>query len=174
MPRHIHRNKVLVVPYVLVKNASNNTVPSFVMVKDRKTKEWGFISGGVKKGEHSDDAARRELREETSNILVLPDCFDTHAFVSTYRPPDLLKMDMRRDELVISSYNMYVFSLTEAPVDHTHSLHICQHLKHSFSENNEVVDIDLRPYTDYENVWSFSDDVYRYMSGSEPAAMCVV
>ena len=169
MPRHIHRNKVLVVPYVLVKTASNNTTkPSFVMVKDRKTKEWGFISGGVKKGEHSDDAARRELREETSNILILPDLYDTHAFVSTYRPPELLKMDKRRDEFVISSYKMYAFSLSDRPVDRMYEKNLGKYLKQSFYENNEVIDIDLRPYTEYENVWSFSDDVYRYMSGSTP------
>lgn len=168
MPRHIHRNKVLVVPYILVKTTSNNTKPSFVMVKDRKTKEWGFISGGVKKGEHSDDAARRELREETSNILILPDFYDTHAFISTYRPPELLKMDKRRDEFVISSYKMYAFALSETPVDGVYAKNLGNYLKNSFYENNEVIDIDLKPYTEYENVWSFSDDVYRYMSGSTP------
>ena len=124
----------------------------YVMVKDFKTGEWGFISGGVKKHEHDLAAAQRELGEETSKIITLPDIklCKMFKYTTTYRPDDLKQMDIKRNELVNSRYKIYMFRL-----DDFHDI------KHEFTVNKEVVDIDMREFNDFENVWKLSNDIYN-------------
>lgn len=147
MVRHVVRNKILVIPYKEHVNGRE-----FLMVKDRKTKEWGFISGGIKMNETPEEAAKRELREETSGVLSSEKLIRFMSFVSTYRPTELQIVDRRRGEKVKSIYHVFLLKFEHANVS-------------GFRPNKEVTDIRVADYQTFENVWSFCDDVYfRYVS----------
>lgn len=143
--RLVTRKKVLIVPYI------GKNIDKVLMVKDVKTSEWGFISGGVKKHESSFQAAERELSEETSGILrnINVKRSNVDVFYTLYRPPDLLKIDKSRNEIVRSMYTVYMYELDEPLVlDH-------------FVSNKEVNDIQVKPYDEFSNVWKFCDDFYH-------------
>ena len=151
----VTRKKILVIPYTLSR-INGRIVVKYVMVKDHKTNEWGFISGGVKKGEKFENAARRELSEETSELISFPDntkLCKTFRFDTLYRPNDFKKIDNHRREIVNSRYKTFMFAID-----------YFDDVKHEFIENKEVVAIDLREYEDFkkndEKIWSFCEDVY--------------
>jgi 8-oxo-dGTP pyrophosphatase MutT (NUDIX family) len=121
------------------------------MVKDKQTNEWGFISGGVKKNETPLQAAQREIQEETSGVLKLTLQADAYNFVTSYRPPELLKIDRRRNEVVHSMYTMYMVNCTADDVSRLNS----------FIPNDEVVDIRVAPFSEFRHVWTFCNDVYH-------------
>jgi 8-oxo-dGTP pyrophosphatase MutT (NUDIX family) len=150
MTKHILRKKILVVPYVMCKYKTTYR-PHFVMVKDKQTNEWGFISGGVKKHETPLQAAHREMQEESSGVLKLAIQVEAYNFVTSYRPPELLKIDQRRNEIVHSMYTMYMVNCTADDVS----------LLSSFVPNDEVVDIRVAPFSEFSHVWTFCDDVYH-------------
>jgi 8-oxo-dGTP pyrophosphatase MutT (NUDIX family) len=147
MTKQILRNKVLVVPYVM----SCTFEPHFVMVKDRQTNEWGFISGGVKKNESPIQAAYREVKEETSGVLNLALRPNGFKFVTSYRPPELLMIDKRRNEIVHSLYTMYVVPCTSWDISRLQA----------FAPNNEIIDVRVAPFRDFHHVWTFCEDVYH-------------
>ena len=152
MKKYITRHKALIIPFIIDKKTNQ---PHYVMVKDRRTQDWGFISGGVKKNESSEDAARRELQEESSNLLFLPtNNIKKYSFTSSYRPEELAKIDKRRHEIVRSSYTMYLFKL---PND----IETMKNELRKFRENTECTGIDINPYTTFEKIWVFSEEVYR-------------
>lgn len=142
--RMVTRRKVLIIPYI------GKRMDKVLMVKDSKTGEWGFISGGVKKRESFHNAAVRELIEETSGLLTTIDPTATvHVFHTFYRPAELLKVDRSRKEVVRSMYTVYMYQLHgPCPL-------------HQFVPNKEVVDIQIKPYEEFSNVWSFCADVYH-------------
>lgn len=142
--RMVTRRKVLIIPYIGKK------MDKVLMVKDHKTGEWGFISGGVKKRESFHYAAVRELVEETSGLLtsIDPNAY-INVFYTFYRPAELLKVDKVRREIVRSMYTVYMFELT-----HPVSLHL-------FIPNKEVVDVQIKPYNEFSNIWSFCDEIYH-------------
>ena len=121
------------------------------MVKDVRTNEWGFISGGVKKEESYFQAAERELAEETSGLMTRIDpkkaCIDV--FYTLYRPPELLKIDKSRREIVRSMYTVYMYEIENAP------------MLHRFFPNKEVNEINIKPFSEFSNVWTFCDDFYK-------------
>ena len=141
--RVVTRRKVLIVPYI------GKNIERVLMVKDLKTGEWGFISGGVKKRESSYEAALREMSEETSGLFVAFDSTPSvHTFCTLYRPPELLKIDRARREIVRSMYTIYMYELCPTSrVD-------------NFVPNKEVIDVNIKPFQEYKNVWSFCNDVY--------------
>lgn len=143
--RIVTRKKVLIIPYI------GKNMDRVLMVKDVKTNEWGFISGGVKKHESSFQAAERELSEETSGILRHIDVkrSKVDVFYTLYRPPDLLKIDKSRNEIVRSMYTVYMYEIDEPP------------FLEQFVSNKEVNDVQIKPYNEFSNVWKFCDDFYR-------------
>ena len=149
--KYITRHKVLVVPYVI--HPSTNEI-YYIMVKDRKTGEWGFVSGGVKKGEYAVDAADRELQEESSNLLHLPSKYNKYMFTSSYRPSELAKIDERRQEVVRSSYTMFMYRMND-------DIRAIREIVKDFIPNTECTNIDIRKYRDFEKRWVFTDEVYN-------------
>jgi 8-oxo-dGTP pyrophosphatase MutT (NUDIX family) len=142
--RLVTRRKVLIIPYI------GENMDKVLMVKDSKTGEWGFISGGVKKRESFYNAAVRELMEETSGLITSIDQNAlTNVFYTYYRPQELLKVDNERGEVVRSMYTVFMYELT-SPV----SLHL-------FTPNKEVVDVQIKPYAEFSNIWSFCDEIYH-------------
>jgi 8-oxo-dGTP pyrophosphatase MutT (NUDIX family) len=117
------------------------------MVQDRKTKEWGFVSGGIKRNELPEQAATREVLEETSGILSTDTMVYLSSFVTSYRPQDLKVLDRKNREKVKSLYYVFLLKFDHANVSR-------------FRPNKEVVNVRVAKYADFENVWSFCDDVY--------------
>ena len=136
------RRKVLVVPYLKNK---------LLMVRDIRTGEWGFISGGVKKNESFFRAANRELSEETSNIFqnVGRECTQ-FTFRTWYRSDEMFECDKKRSEIVESIYTVYIFKL---PL-------LYKSLLSRFVPNNEVDDICIAEFSEMDNVWDFCKDIY--------------
>jgi hypothetical protein len=144
--RLVTRRKVLIVPYYV----TIDTKIKLVLVKDVKTNEWGFISGGVKMKESYINAAKREFFEETSNSLSFPLTYKTFTFISLYRPSEFKKYDYKRNEIVRSIYTVYTFEIHNIDID----------LMNTFVPNKEVKDIKCDFYERFTNTWCFSDDVY--------------
>ena len=156
--RVVTRHKVLVVPYIRNRvNTSGKRLSSLdevFMVRDVRTKEWGFISGGVKASETSLHAAIRELNEETSNTIVFPTMDDVHtfSFVTLYRPDELLNIDKQRNEIVRSMYTVYMFEIS-----------LCDKIRiiKEFTPNREVSSVYIDTFDKFTNVWDFCEQVYH-------------
>jgi len=146
--RLVTRKKVLVVPYYVTPNGEKQVV----LVRDSKTKEWGFISGGVKANEEPRQAAERELLEESSSTIRFSPNNDYFQFVSLYRPSEMKTIDAQRNELVRSVYTVFMFRVYESDLDR---------IQRQFAPNKEVVDIACGDYNRFEQTWAFCDDVFR-------------
>jgi 8-oxo-dGTP pyrophosphatase MutT (NUDIX family) len=144
----VTRKKVLVVPYYVSPIGEKQVV----LVRDSKTKEWGFISGGVKANEEPRQAAERELLEESSSTISFSPQNDHFQFVSLYRPSEMKTIDTQRNEIVRSVYTVFMFRVFESDVDRIHN---------QFSPNKEVIDIACGDYNRFEQTWAFCDDVFR-------------
>jgi ADP-ribose pyrophosphatase YjhB (NUDIX family) len=144
----VTRKKVLVVPYYVSPIGEKQVV----LVRDSKTKEWGFISGGVKANEEPRQAAERELLEESSSTISFSPQNDHFQFVSLYRPSEMKTIDAQRNEIVRSVYTVFMFRVYKSDVDRIHN---------QFSPNKEVIDIACGDYNRFEQTWAFCDDVFR-------------
>ena len=111
------RRKAVVVPFI---PACGDDPPRFMLVRDRATGEWGFVSGGCRSNEDFEEGGARELEEETRgavrrHALHRPMSFDLHT-------RSAVPHRQRRDG-----------AAAEARVIHTHSrvfvfaLHECEH-----------------------------------------------
>jgi 8-oxo-dGTP pyrophosphatase MutT (NUDIX family) len=137
------RRKVLIIPYITSK---------FLMVKDIKTGEWGFISGGVKKNESYYQAANRELKEETSGVLKsIGSKYQNFMFKTWYRPYEMLAIDKKRKEVIESLYMVYIFKLPR----------FNKSLLSQFEPNSEVNELCIAEFDSVDNVWDFCVDFYN-------------
>ena len=154
--RKVTRTKVLVVPY---------TESRVLMVKDRRTGEWGFVSGGAKQRDINDSeksdyrcgpifAAFREMKEETSGTFqIIPDCkgIDYFTFDTQYRPPSQLESDKKQNIKVNTVYHVYMYHLPEnTPVK-----------PKNFVPNNEVTELIVEDYDKIPMKWDFIDYAYK-------------
>ena len=145
-----YRKKVFIIPYSGCK---------VMCVKDRITKEWGFLSGGVKERKYESylHAAERELCEETSNILkYIPRNHKTFKFLTDYIPTTSLRKNIERDEIIISKYMVYMFDLNE------YSDNIINDLHTKFRPNSEIEEVKVAPYSSFENRWVVCDEFWEY------------
>lgn len=138
--RTVTRKKVFIIPY------ANNKV---MMVRDRKTNEWGFISGGVKRNETYLQAAERELSEETSGLMsYIPADHGRSNFKTMYRPEELLEVNRRRGEQVCSTYCVFWIPISPA---------FAKTLESSFVPNEEVTALKVDEYHKFRNRWVVCD-----------------
>lgn len=145
--RLVTRNKILIVPYYVTHNNNHK----LILVEDVKTREWGFISGGIKRNETPMDAAKRECNEETSSTLNFPKIYETFKFISLYRPVGFKLIDDKRNEIVRSIYTVFKFEIQNIDLDRMKA----------FTPNKEVLNIKSDYYECFKKTWCFSDDVYN-------------
>ena len=134
------RKKVFVIPFY------NDKV---MLVKDRKTKEWGFVSGGVKKNESYFQAATRELFEETSGLMpYIPKGEQPPIWKTDYRPDELLIENKKKGEKVSSHYKIFWVPINEP---------FAKHLEKEFKPNDEVTQIKVDNYWSFKKRWIVCD-----------------
>lgn len=124
-----------------------------LMVKDSKTGEWHCPGGGARMFETPLQAAERELAEETSGLFSrIRDPVEQFNFITYYRPPELLKIDQSRNELVRSLYTVFVYEIK--------NFHISLS---NFVPNKEVSAIRIASYSEFKEheLWAFFKDFYE-------------
>jgi 8-oxo-dGTP pyrophosphatase MutT (NUDIX family) len=86
--------------------------PKFLTVRDRRHKEWIFVTGGCRKREVSSPihCALRELEEETRGVLKLKSGMYTYfTFETQQRTIEELEADRRAGVQVTLVYHVFVF-----------------------------------------------------------------
>lgn len=101
------RHKAIAIPVTFVEDK-----PKFLTVRDRRFKEWIFVTGGCRKREIFNPirCALRELDEETRGVVNLKSGNYTHfVFETTERTPEELDADKKAGIQVTLVYNVYIF-----------------------------------------------------------------
>ena len=101
------RHKVLAIPVTFTDDK-----PRFLTVRDRRFKEWLFISGGCRKREVLNPirCALRELEEETRGVVnVKSGLYTSYMFETTERSPEELEEDKKEGVQVTIVYHVFIF-----------------------------------------------------------------
>jgi len=101
------RHKVLAIPVTFTEDK-----PRFLTVRDRRFKEWLFISGGCRKREVLNPirCALRELEEETRGVVnVKSGLYTSYMFETTERSPEELEEDKKEGVQVTIVYHVFIF-----------------------------------------------------------------
>jgi hypothetical protein len=101
------RHKVLAIPVTFTEDK-----PKFLTVRDRRFKEWLFISGGCRKREVLNPirCALRELEEETRGVVnVKSGLYTSYTFETTDRSPEELEEDRKEGVHVTIVYHVFIF-----------------------------------------------------------------
>ena len=101
------RHKVLAIPVTFTEDK-----PRFLTVRDRRFKEWLFISGGCRKREVLNPirCALRELEEETRGVVnVKSGLYTSYMFETTERSPEELEEDKKEGIQVTIVYHVFIF-----------------------------------------------------------------
>lgn len=105
------RHKAIAIPMSLIDN-----VQHFLIVHDRRYREWTFVTGGCRRRELFNPlrCALRELEEETRGLLNLKKgSYSYFKFTTdTPEPGD-------DDTDVVNHYHVYVFNLPMSVTDHS-------------------------------------------------------
>jgi len=101
------QHKVLAIPVTFTDGK-----PKFLTVRDRRFKEWLFISGGCRKREILNPirCALRELEEETrGTVNIKSGVYTTFDFETDERSPEELIEDMNSGVKVNIIYHVFIF-----------------------------------------------------------------
>jgi len=112
MPRE--RHKAIAIPMSTV-----NDLPHFLIVHDRRYREWTFVTGGCRRREVYNPlrCAVRELEEETRGTINLKrGSYAYFKFVTDTPEP----RDIEDGVDVINHYHVYVFDLPMTAIEHRH------------------------------------------------------
>jgi hypothetical protein len=111
--RTVERHKAISIPVSWINN-----VPHFLVVHDRRYKEWTFVTGGCRRREiwNPIRCAVRELEEETRGIMNLKRGTYSHFKFSTKNPEE--KADEGLE--VLSIYHVYLFEVPMTHIEHRH------------------------------------------------------
>lgn len=144
------RRKVIVIPYV--------HSGEFLVVKDRKFKEWTFITGGCKAYETDAQAARRELLEETRGTLDVPFTDDQESikFRTTYRESRELAQDRLRGERVVTQYAVFFVDVSSQAIGNLKAkFRETKNVRGAFNENADLSFETLESFAQKTHVWRF-------------------
>lgn len=161
MSKLVTRRKVIIVPYV-----RSDERLTLLTVKDRKSKEWTFITGGCKMRETDVEAARRELKEETRSLFDIDIEAQPHYFFrfkTTFRETKEWLGDKAKNERVVTLYTVFFVDVTS--VANTINLRIfrqsfrnTKNMKGVYNENADVNFETLDSFSHKAHVWRFIRD----------------
>jgi hypothetical protein len=103
------RHKVLAIPVTFTEEK-----PKFLTVRDRRFKEWLFISGGCRKKEVLNPmrCALRELEEETRGVVnIKSGLYTSFIFHTNERSVEELEEDKKEGVQVTIVYHVFIFFL---------------------------------------------------------------
>ena len=108
------RHKAIAIPVSIV-----NEVPHFLIVHDRRYREWTFVTGGCRRREIYNPlrCAVRELEEETRGIINLKRGSYAYFKFSTDTPEP---RDVEDGVDVLNHYHVYVFNMQMTPIEQRH------------------------------------------------------
>ena len=101
------RHKCVVIPITKTNNSTK-----FLTVRDKRHKEWTFITGGCRKKEITEPikCAMRELDEETRGTFkITEDIHKYFSFSTKIRAPEELERDRKENLDVTCIYHVYIF-----------------------------------------------------------------
>ena len=131
--RNEDRHKVLAIPVTFTDDK-----PKFLTVRDRRFKEWLFISGGCRKREVINPirCALRELEEETRGIVnIKSGLYTSFIFQTNERSPEELKVDAEEGVCVTLVYHVFIFFVK---INQTEQMHIIKKF------NDEKAKVEIR------------------------------
>jgi len=105
--KNVEKHKAIAIPVSFVDDK-----PRFLTVRDRRFKEWIFVTGGCRKREVFNPirCALRELEEETRGVLgIKSGLFTSFVFETTERSPEELEVDRAANEHVTLVYHVFIF-----------------------------------------------------------------
>lgn len=156
----VTRRKVIIVPFV-----RSDERLSFLTVKDRKSKEWTFITGGCKARETDLEAARRELKEETRNLFDIDISVSPHNFFrfkTTFRETKEWIGDKAKNEKVITLYTVYLIDVSAYIQDNPRmcrqAFRNTKNMRGVYNENADLNFETLDSFTHKVHVWRFIRD----------------
>lgn len=126
------RHKCVVIPVIKSPDAPT----TFLTVRDKRHKEWTFITGGCRKREIPDPikCAMRELDEETrSTFSVEGKYYKYFSFVTKNRSPEELERDRRENLDVTCIYHVYIFVMDMQVKDQLETIK-------KFNRNKDIMD----------------------------------
>ena len=112
------RHKCVVIPIV----HSEKGPIKILTVRDKRFKEWTFITGGCRKREIPDPlkCAMRELEEETrGTFAITTEIYKYFKFKTKIRSPEELERDRRENIDVTCVYHVYIFSMNIPTIQQT-------------------------------------------------------
>ena len=127
------RHKAIAIPVSQVDD-----VPHFLVVHDRRYKEWTFVTGGCRRREIFNPlrCAVRELEEETRGTINLKrGSYAYFKFITNTPEP----RDIEDGVDVINHYHVYVFDMPMTPIEH-------RHIVRRFTEEKKKMEGQLVPF----------------------------
>jgi len=131
MPRE--RHKAIAIPVSKV-----NEIPHFLIVHDRRYKEWTFVTGGCRRREIYNPlrCALRELEEETRGMINLKrGAYSYFKFITDTPEP----RDIEDGVDVLNHYHVYILDLPMTSVEH-------KHIVRRFIDEKEKMDTNIVPF----------------------------
>ena len=154
------RHKCVVIPIVHSEGPVR-----FLTVRDKRFKEWTFITGGCRKREINDPlkCAIRELDEETRGAFCIKNQkYDYFSFKTKVRSQEELERDRKENIEVTNVYHVYVFNMNMTESQQRHSIQIFELEKHKTNERKKKKQ-PIKKSTDENDYMSF-DTYQEFMS----------
>jgi len=111
-PRVVTRKKTLVIPYISQPNGNH----LLLLVRDTRSAEYAFVTGGCKQIENPLDCAQRELAEETNGLFRLNyknTMVHMTSFETWFRPEEHKRQDKSQNITVKTVYQTVLFPVAE-------------------------------------------------------------
>jgi 8-oxo-dGTP pyrophosphatase MutT (NUDIX family) len=130
--------------------------PKFLTVRDSRTKDWIFVTGGCRKREVISPihCALRELEEETRGVVKLKNgIFTNYTFETTERSPEDLDADRRAGIHMTLVYHVFIFFVKINTVEQNQMIQ-------KFNEEKAKLEIRKKSKLSYRRTYDEND----YMS----------
>ena len=130
--------------------------PKFLTVRDSRTKDWIFVTGGCRKREVISPihCALRELEEETRGVVKLKNgIFTNYTFETTERSPEDLDADRRAGIHMTLVYHVFIFFVKINTVEQNQMIQ-------KFNEEKAKLEIRKKAKLSYRRTYDEND----YMS----------